>query len=107
MQGQSAARPDVVLRSRAAVDVSTAFEWYELQRKGLGERFLLSIAQAIDAVRANPKSAPIVRPSIRRLIVSRFPYGIFYAVEASVVVILAVVHTRRDPGQWPDERAAE
>jgi len=104
VEGQSAARPEVVLSSRAAVDVSAAFEWYELQRKGLGERFLRSVGQSIDRLRLKPNSAPIVHSDIRRLIVPRFPYGMFYVVEENVVVVLAIVHSRRDPKTWPHER---
>ena len=101
MKSPPAARPDVVFRSRAAVDVSAAFEWYELQRLGLGERFLRSVDQAVEAVRENPERGPIAIGQIRRLIVQRFPYGMFYVVQDGVIVVLTVVHSRRDPQRWP------
>jgi len=30
----------------------------------------------------------------------RFPYGIFYVVEPQRIVVLAVLHTARDPQVW-------
>ena len=68
---------------------------------GLGERFLRSVDQAVEALRANPESGPMVFAQIRRLIVPRFPYGLFYIVRDGVVVVLAVVHSRRDTQKWP------
>jgi plasmid stabilization system protein ParE len=32
---------------------------------------------------------------------SKFPYLVFYIVEAKRVVVLAVLHTSRDPAVWP------
>jgi len=34
---------------------------------------------------------------IRRMLIRRFPYGIFYVVKDDAVVVLAVLHGRRDP----------
>ena len=42
----------------------------------------------------------MIYKEIRRLMTRRFPYGVFYLVEATSVVVLAVFHAKRDPGQW-------
>jgi plasmid stabilization system protein ParE len=41
---------------------------------------------------------------VRRVIVSRFPYAVFYRVEAERIVVLAVLHTARDPKSGPRPR---
>ena len=33
----------------------------------------------------------------RRVLVSRFPFGVFYTVEAETVVVHGVYHSSRDP----------
>ena len=40
---------------------------------------------------------PAVYGQIRRALLRRFPYGIFYTLEEDVIVILACFHTKRDP----------
>lgn len=45
-----------------------------------------------------------VRGNVRRAIVTRFPYAVFYQVEPKRVVVLAVIHTARDPRLWPQPR---
>jgi plasmid stabilization system protein ParE len=45
-----------------------------------------------------------VHGEVRRAMVSRFPYAVFYRVEAKQVVVLTVLHTARDPRLWPQPR---
>ena len=45
--------------------------------------------------------AHIVRGDVRRVILRRFPYALFYTIEGSDVVVLACVHERRSPDHWP------
>jgi plasmid stabilization system protein ParE len=42
---------------------------------------------------------------IRRALLRRFPYAVYFAVERDVVVILAVLHVSRDPAEWQRRRA--
>jgi plasmid stabilization system protein ParE len=37
---------------------------------------------------------------VRRAVVRRFPYAVFYKIEPQQVVVLAVFHSRRDPKSW-------
>jgi plasmid stabilization system protein ParE len=34
------------------------------------------------------------------VLLKRFPYGLYYSIEDGAVVIVAVVHGRRDPAVW-------
>ncbi|MGB6044976.1 MAG: type II toxin-antitoxin system RelE/ParE family toxin [Pirellulales bacterium] len=36
----------------------------------------------------------------RRAIVQRFPYVIFYEIDAETVVVYSVFHTAQDPRKW-------
>jgi toxin ParE1/3/4 len=37
---------------------------------------------------------------MRRARVRRFPYGVFYLVTDSTIVVVGVLHGRRSPRQW-------
>lgn len=69
-----------VLRPRAENDLRAAFEWYESQRAGLGDQFLTAVRERLEAIRRFPEANPIVYRDIRRAVVSRFPYLIFYVL---------------------------
>ena len=41
-----------------------------------------------------------LRSGIRRVLTRRFPYAIYFSIEADAVVVLAVLHGARDPEEW-------
>jgi len=91
----------VILRPRAEQDIKTAYQWYESQQTGLGEEFLASLRQKLDSIHIFPESAEIIHKRIRRAIVPRFPYLLFYLIEQDRIAVLAVFHTSRNPAKWP------
>ncbi len=58
------------------------------------------LREKLEALRSFPESFPVIYKNVRRAVVSRFPYAVFYVAEPAVVV-LAVLHTSRDPAIWP------
>ncbi|MCI0339567.1 MAG: type II toxin-antitoxin system RelE/ParE family toxin [Planctomycetales bacterium] len=66
-------------------------------RPGLGRELLLSVDSAVAQLRRNPRAFRIVHKDVRRVLVRRFPYGVFYFTEGERIVVLAVFHGRRDP----------
>jgi len=94
----------VVWRPQAADEFLTAFAWYEAQQLGLGQQFATACSRAIELLRARPELFATVHGPIRRVILRRFPYAIFYLVEAAQVVVLAVMHERRNPLSWRGRR---
>ena len=90
----------VILRSEAEADLSEAFAWYEEHVSGLGSDFLLNIEAAILSIQRNPEAYPSIYKNVRRCLVRRFPFGIFYLEEESKIIILAIFHVRRVPRKW-------
>jgi plasmid stabilization system protein ParE len=90
----------IIIRPEAESELADAYGWYEEQRSGLGEELLLSIEATLEAIRENPEQFPVVHQDVRRALIRRFPYGVFYLVEKEAVVVLAIFHARRDPKRW-------
>jgi len=90
----------VYLRAEAEADLKDAAAWYELQRKGLGQEFLDDVLRTFDQISVNPNLYPIVHRKTRRLVVNRFPFGIYYRVERTSAVVVAVMHGSRHPLHW-------
>jgi toxin ParE1/3/4 len=77
-------------------DISATAEWYERQCPGLGGEFIDAV-QSVDALLlANPLRYSFSFADVRRLNLARFPYAIFYFIDQDTVVILGVLHHRRD-----------
>ncbi|MFS0513618.1 hypothetical protein ACEYW6_02690 [Nostoc sp. UIC 10607] len=47
-----------------------------------------------------PESYVIVYADIRRAVVRRFPYAVYYRIVSSRVIVTAIFHGRRDPKSW-------
>ncbi len=91
---------NLLIRPEAEKDIREAHRWYEEQRAGLGADFLLCLEEGFDRIQRNPEMYPVVHQNVRRHLIRRFPYGIFYLSEADPIVILAVLHGHRNPGEW-------
>lgn len=78
-------------------DIETAYDWYESQRIGLGEGFLLTLEESYAKITRTPKLYQDVYKSVRRKLVRRFPYGVFFVLREDIIIVLAVLHTKREP----------
>ncbi len=90
----------LIIRPEARADLLDAFHWYEEQRTGLGHDFKLCVDEVMSMLSKHPNLFPSVHKHVRRAFIKRFPFGIFYIVVNETVVILAVLHARRDPANW-------
>ena len=90
----------LLITPEAEADLAEAKAWYARQREGLEEQFLLCVEESLDRICRLPHAGTEVLAGVRRAIVRRFPYGIFYRVEADQIAVLAVYHSRRDPRGW-------
>ena len=96
----------LVVRRQAKADIREAARWYERQRAGLGRAFVQQVDALLDRVRLNPMQYQIVHREVRRAIPRRFPYGVFYRIGGSEVLVFAVVDLHRDPSIWQDREAS-
>lgn len=90
----------VRLREEADRDLAAAASWYEQQREGLGHEFLDEALSAFRLVADQPLIYPVVHRNTRRALMTRFPFGIYFRVERSQIVVVAVVHGSRHPRRW-------
>jgi plasmid stabilization system protein ParE len=90
----------VALRLEAKLEFDEAFDWYERQRPGLGGSFAACVEEAFERVAKAPELGAKVLREVRRAAVRRFPYSLYYTVEADRIVVIAVFHGKRDPKVW-------
>ena len=93
----------LIFTNESQDDLRNGFSWYEEKRVGLGIDFMLAIEATLRIIERNPftySKAPTNMPNIRRAIVFKFSYSIFYSVIDQSVVILAVVSSKQDTAIW-------
>lgn len=90
----------VRLRPEAEQDLADAAAWYEEQLPGLGNRFLDEVLSTFSAIAEAPLRYPMLHRDTRRALIHRFPFGIYFRVESTAIVVLAVMHGSRNPRRW-------
>lgn len=89
-----------LLTTLAEADVEEAFRWYESQRPGLGSAFRHALDIAVAAIEIHPEAYPVVHRQTRRILLPKFPYGLYYRVFDENVVVVGCIHAKRHPRVW-------
>jgi toxin ParE1/3/4 len=84
----------------AESELRDSFFWYDRQRKGLGDEFILCVDETVERIRRTPEVYPRIFNNIRRTTVKRFPFALFYEVDDEGIRVIAVFHSRRNPKRW-------
>lgn len=87
----------VVFLLAAEVDIQCAYNLLEDFSEGFGDRFIASLEEAVEQIARFPLSCRLVVEDYRRLLLPRFPYGLFYVVESGRIVVHAVMDLRQNP----------
>jgi plasmid stabilization system protein ParE len=92
----------LIVRPEAERDILNAARWYENLKLDLGLELLTEIHAAIERALDNPLAYLLLRkhPQVRRVLVRRFPYRVFYIVLPDALVVFAVLHAARGEGRW-------
>ena len=81
----------------AFLEIEDAKEYYNLQKPTLGDTFKNDVKRSIESIKEFPNLYPNVTNDLKRTLLHRFPYSIFYAVTDNTILILSVAHQHRKP----------
>lgn len=87
----------VYFRARAATAYALQCHWYDLQRAGLGADFELCVDASIQLIQRHNRIGTLITKAVRRVLVKRFPFGIYYRNRKDHIGIIGVRHSRMKP----------
>ena len=90
----------VRLHPKADKDFIQAYAWYEEQKEGLGERFILTVREKMEAIANNPETfGSRDNPSFREALLQTFPYIIVYKIymRKEEIFISSIHHAKKHP----------
>jgi toxin ParE1/3/4 len=91
---------NIIIRPEAENDINSAFDWYEEQRSGLGDEFALELMESMDRIIDTPQLYSDLYCGIRRALLRKFPFGIYYLLNEGNITVLSVLHLAMDPVKW-------
>lgn len=93
----------ITFHPEAEQEVDSAAAYYESRREGLGGEFRAEVERVTGLIEKNPQLfPPHTTPGIRKCVLRRFPYTLFYLELEEAVSVLAMAHQKRKPGYWED-----
>lgn len=95
----------LVVSSLAESDLADAADWYNRIRPGLGDDLVLCLEHAFDLIREHPEAYTLILPDVRRALVRRFPYGVFFRLRHERIEVEAIFHLRADPARLSERLA--
>jgi plasmid stabilization system protein ParE len=81
----------------AFLEIEDAKEYYNLQKSTLGDTFKDDVKKSIENIKQFPTLYPNITNNIKRCLLHRFPFSIFYAISDDTILILSVAHQHRKP----------
>ena len=81
----------------AFLEIEDAKEYYNLQKPTLGDTFKNDVKRSLESIKEFPNLYPNITNDLKRTLLHRFPYSIFYAVTNNTILILSVAHQHRKP----------
>ena len=88
------------VRALARAEIAEIFEWYLARSSEAPADFLAEIDAALAHIAEAPERFPVVRGRMRRVLLRRFPYAVYYMVYPSVISVVGVIHGHRHPEAW-------
>jgi toxin ParE1/3/4 len=82
---------------QARDDIREIVLWYRNELEGLEDRFLLSLEASTNSLIKTPFAYQVNFKSIRSILLKRFPYRLYYFVEEDSIIVLGVIHSKRNP----------
>jgi plasmid stabilization system protein ParE len=89
-----------VFHPDAALEFEEAVRHYRVRGRVLGDRFATEVQSAIRRILETPERWRVLEGDVRRCLVRVFPYSVLYTIESDFILIVAVMHGKRQPGYW-------
>jgi len=84
----------------ADAELKNALARYAGIRPELGQRFAEAVEHTVDRNADAPLKYAVVEKERRRAGVHRFPYGLFFLIKETRIVVIACFHGHRNPRHW-------
>ena len=88
------------IRARARAEIAEALEWYLARSEDASADFLAELDVAMNKIVDALEHFPVVRGRLRRVLLHRFPYAIYFKPYPTGISVVGVIHGHRHPATW-------
>lgn len=86
----------------ATAEIETVIGWYSQPDINKGAEFVRELERTEAHLASHPELYQRIEGAIRRAVLRRFPYSLFYVIEIDRVLVLACMHHHQKPRSRED-----
>ena len=88
----------VEISPAAEWEITEAVQWYRSKSPSAADLFKSIVFDSIETISLSPLSwAQVSTRGLRKFVLPRYPYSLFFTVQGGTVRVMAVAHHRRAP----------
>jgi plasmid stabilization system protein ParE len=87
----------IEISDEAEIDFDKSYEYYFEGSQKVADSFFKRINLSLENIRKNPMTFPKAFNDIRKFVVKKFPFVIYYQVFDSEIRVIAIFHSSRTP----------
>ena len=90
----------ILFHPAAEAEFDNSIEFYNQRQIGLGLDFEKEVLRALCSIIDAPERSPKYKLGLRKYILRRFPFVIYYLNKSHYIWIVAIAHGARKPDYW-------
>jgi toxin ParE1/3/4 len=90
----------IEVSDEAEIDFDNSYNYYFEERHKVADAFFKRINMSFEDIKQNPFAFPVAYKNIRKYVVKKFPFVIYYQIVNSTIKVIAIFHTSRNPEIW-------
>lgn len=90
------------IRVLAKNDIQEIVDYYDRLAPKITDKFLDDLYADLELLQGNPNLFQLKYCETRVRYMKKFPFGVHYMVKEDTVIVLAVLHTSRNPKIWEE-----
>lgn len=94
----------IEISDEAEIDFDKSYEYYYEDSPKVADAFFRIINMGFENIKQNPNSFPIAHKDLRKYVVKKFPFVIYYQISDLIIHVIAIFHTSRNPEIWNERK---
>ena len=86
---------ELIIKPIVFLDVEEALLFYKTISGNVARKFYESFLQSIEEIKQSPDSYLYIIKPVRRHIIRKFPYSIYYVISDNKIIVIGVAHAKR------------
>ncbi len=92
----------IELSDEAENDFDNSYEYYADESEKVADNFYKQVNSGLETIAKNPQGFQRAFKNVRRYVMKKFPFVIYYRIENMIVQVIAIFHTSRNPKIWKE-----